>query len=194
MVSQLNKSLTLESHYINFFEVPSSGTTNISIRNPVYHIGISKYYTNKKSIFVSKIETGFSERYWLHSERENNAADSISNFTQGIFLEFKNDFIRKDSSLEVRFGYRYVDPNFRSAGAQTRRLNFEASNSPTIYPYYSNAQIIRPISVFDLLSDENLYNQDLHGNLMIFNPIYSNVLPYGDATPTDMAFYLKSRI
>ncbi len=193
MVSKLNKSLTLESHYINFFEVPSSGTTNISIRNPVYHIGIRKYYTNKKSIFESRIQTGFSERYWLHSERENNAADSISNFTQGMFLEINNDFMRKDSSLEITFGYRYVDPNFRSAGAQTRRLNFEASNSPTIYPYYSNAQIIRPISVFDLLSDENLYNQDLHGNLMIFNPIYSNALPYGEATPNRHGFYLKSK-
>ena len=193
MVSQLNKSLTLESHYVNFFEVPSSGTINISIRNPVYLVGMSRSKTKKKSIFEQKIQTGFSQRYWLHSERENNASDSISDFSEGMFFEAQNDFMKKDSSLQIIIGYRYVDPNFRSAGAQTRRLNFEDDNSPTIYPYYSNAQIKRPISIFDLLSDENIYNQDLKGNLMIFNPVYSNILPYGDATPNRHGFYLQSK-
>ena len=41
LVSQLNKNIQFQSHYINFFEIPTSGTTNISIRNPVYHFGIS---------------------------------------------------------------------------------------------------------------------------------------------------------
>tara|TARA_B100000401_G_C52565236_1_gene605285 strand:+ start:35 stop:658 length:624 start_codon:yes stop_codon:yes gene_type:complete len=29
---------------------------------------------------------------------------------------------------------------------------------------------------------------------MIYNPIYSNILPYGDATPNRTGFYLKSRL
>lgn len=193
MAAQLNKSLKIESHYVNFFEVPSSGTINISIRNPVYQIGLSKSETTKKYIIKQGIQTGFSERYWLHSERENDNQDSISNFTKGMFFEAKNDFLKKDSSLKITLGYRYVDHNFRSAGAQTRRINFEAENNPNLYPYYTNAQISRPISVFDLLSDEKLYNQELRGNLMIFNPVYSNVLPYGDATPNRHGFYAQSK-
>ena len=110
-----------------------------------------------------------------------------------MFFEAKNDFLKKDSSLKITLGYRYVDHNFRSAGAQTRRINFEAENNPNLYPYYTNAQISRPISVFDLLSDEKLYNQELRGNLMIFNPVYSNVLPYGDATPNRHGFYAQSK-
>jgi hypothetical protein len=140
------------------------------------------------------IQAGFSEKYWLHSELENNAADSISNFTQGMFLELNNEFSKKDSSWQITLGYRYVDPNFRSAGAQTRRLNFDEENFPTIYPYYTNSQVDRPISIFDLLADENIYNQELQGNLMIFNPVYSNVLPFGDATPNRHGFYLQSEV
>ena len=52
----------------------------------------------------------------------------------------------------------------------------------------------RPTSIFDLLSDDGLYNQDLSSILMAFNPIYSNVLPYGEATPNRTGVYLKARI
>ena len=79
----------------------------------------------------------------------------------------------RDRSLTL--GYRYVDPNFRSAGAQTRRLDYAADNSNSIYPIYSNMSLIRPPSVFDLVTDEQLYNQDLSRTLMVFNPIYSEV-------------------
>ena len=194
LVSQLNKNLQFQSHYINFFEIPTSGTTNISIRNPVYHFGISNSKKNNKSSMKQNIQAGFSEKYWLHSERENNASDSISNFTQGMFLKVNNEFSKKDSSWQITLGYRYVDPNFRSAGAQTRRLSFDEENFPTIYPYYTNSQVDRPISIFDLLADENIYNQELQGNLMLFNPVYSNVLPYGDATPNRHGFYLQSEV
>ena len=53
--------------------------------------------------------------------------------------------------------------------------------------------LIRPPSVFDLLSDYKWYNQDLSGTLMRFNPIYSNILPYGDATPNRYGIYINAR-
>ena len=48
--------------------------------------------------------------------------------------------------------------------------------------------------MFDLVSNERLYNQDLSSTLMVFNPVYSNVLPYGDATPNRVGVYLKAII
>ena len=54
--------------------------------------------------------------------------------------------------------------------------------------------MFRPTSMFDLLSDYKLYNQNLSSTLMGFNPIYSNVLPYGEATPNRTGIYLKARI
>ena len=54
--------------------------------------------------------------------------------------------------------------------------------------------LIRPTSVFDLLSDYRLYNQELSGVLMDFNPVYSNAFPYGEATPNRNGFFLKTKI
>ena len=111
-----------------------------------------------------------------------------------MYVEFENRYFKKDSTLFLTVGYRYVDPNFRSAGAQTRRLDHTNGNRNTIYPIYTNMSLIRPPSVFDFVSDDQLYNQDLSSILMIYNPIYSNILPYGDATPNRTGFYLKSRL
>ena len=194
MVSDINKRLTISTNYINLFEVASSGTKNISVRNPVYDMSLLHHFTNDKYRIEQQLQSGFSERYWLHSELENGISDSISNDTKGMYFEFDNKYLKKDSTLSVTLGYRYVDPNFRSAGAQTRRLDYAEGNSNSIYPIYTNMSLIRPPSVFDLVTDEQLYNQDLSSTLMVFNPIYSNILPYGDATPNRTGIYLKAKI
>ncbi len=194
MVSEINKRLTISTNYINLFEVASSGTKNISVRNPVHDMSILHHFGNDKYYIEQQLQTGFSKRYWLHSELDNGVADSTSNDTQGMYFELDNKYIKKDSTLSLTLGYRYVDPNFRSAGAQTRRLDYAAENSNTIYPIYTNMSLIRPPSVFDLVTNDQLYNQDLSSTLMVFNPIYSNILPYGDATPNRTGLYLKARI
>ena len=194
MVSDINKRLTISTNYINLFEVASSGTNNISVRNPVYDMSLTHHFANDKYRIEQKLQIGFSERYWLHSELDNGISDSISNDTKGMYFEFDNKYLEKDSTLMLTFGYRYVDPNFRSAGAQTRRLDYATGNINSIYPIYTNMSLIRPPSVFDLVTDEQLYNQDLSSTLMVFNPIYSNIKPYGDATPNRTGIYLKAKI
>ena len=194
MFSQINKRLTLSANHINFFEVASSGTKNISVRNPVYNLSLQHHFDKEKYRIEQKLQTGFSKRYWLHSELENERLDSTSNDNKGMFFELDNKYIKKDSTLLLTLGYRYVDPNFRSTGAQTRRLDFTNGNRNTLYPIYTNMSLIRPPSIFDLVSDDQLYNQELSSILMVFNPIYSNILPYGDATPNRTGVYLKARL
>ena len=194
MVSEINKRLKISTNYINLFEVASSGTNNISVRNPIYDMSILHNLNMDKYRIEQQLQSGFSKRYWLHSELENGISDSISNDTKGMYFQFDNKYLKKDSTLSLTIGYRYVDPNFRSAGAQTRRLNYAAGNSNSVYPIYTNMSLIRPPSVFDLVTDEQLYNQDLSSTLMFFNPIYSNILPYGDATPNRTGIYLKAKI
>ena len=194
MISEINKRLTLSGNYINLFEVVSSGTKNISVRNPVHDMSLLHHFGNDKYHIEQKLQTGFSKRYWLYSELENGTSDSISNDTQGMYFELDNKYIKKDSTLLLTVGYRYVDPNFRSAGSQTRRLDYTAGNSNTIYPIYTNMSLIRPPSLFDLVSDDKLYNRDLSSILMAFNPSYSNILPYGEATPNRNGIYLKAKI
>ncbi len=193
MVAELNNHFTLKNDYINLFEVPSSGNQNVSVRNPVYQMTLSHYSENNEHYIEQKLEAGFSKRHWLHSELENGNVDSISNKTHGLFLEFENSYFKKDSTFDFSIGYRYVDPDFRSAGAQTRRLDYGAGNINSNYPLYTNMQMVRPTSIFDLIADDRLYNQDLSSNLMTFNPIYSNVFPFGDATPNRNGIYFIGR-
>ena len=192
--SKINKKLSLSLNHINLFEVPSSGTKNISVRNPVYDLSLLYSIDNTNYSLKQKLQTGFSSRYWLHSELENEIEDSTSNETQGMYFEIDNRYIKKDSTLLFKLGYRYVDPDFRSAGSQTRRIDYIDGNNNTIYPFYTNMSVPRQPSLFDLVSDEQLYNQDISSLLMAFNPIYSNILPYGDATPNRSGVYLNAKI
>ena len=192
--SKINKKLSLSLNHINLFEVPSSGTKNISVRNPVYDLSLLHSIDNINYSLKQKLQTGFSSRYWLHSELENEIEDSTSNETQGMYFEIDNRYIKKDSTLLFKLGYRYVDPDFRSAGSQTRRIDYIDGNNNTIYPFYTNMSVPRQPSLFDLVSDEQLYNQDISSLLMAFNPIYSNILPYGDATPNRSGVYLNAKI
>ena len=192
IISKINKRLTLSANYINLFEVASSGTNNISLRNPVHDMLLIHNFSNDKNQFEQTLQTGFSKRFWLHSDSKNNLEDSISNYTEGMYFVLENNYFKKDSTLSLKVGYRYVDPNFRSAGAQSRRVDY-TGKSNTIYPTYTNVSITRPPSIFDLVSDEQLYNQDLSSILMEFNPIYSNILPYGDATPNRTGIYMNAK-
>jgi hypothetical protein len=121
-------------------------------------------------------------------------SDSTSNDNQGMYFELDNKYIKKDSTLLLTLGYRYVDPNFRSAGAQTRRLDYASGNSNTIYPIYTNMSLIRPPSVFDLVSDERLYNQELSSVTYGLQSYLFKYTPYGDATPNRTGAYLNARI
>ena len=76
MVSEINKRISLSANYVSLFEVASSGTQNISVRNPVYDMALLHHFGNDKHHFEQKLETGFSQRHWLHSELENEMADS----------------------------------------------------------------------------------------------------------------------
>ena len=180
IISQINKQLIFSGNYINLFEPGSSGTKNISIRNPVHDISLLYSFDKEKYYIQQKLQTGFSKRFWkLTLSSDNGISDSTSNRIKGMYFELDNKYSMKDSTLSLSLGYRYVDPNFRINGAQTRRLDYNNINS--IYPNYTNMSLIRPPSIFDLLSDNIWYNQEISSTLMIFNPIYSNVLPYGDS-------------
>ena len=194
MFSKISNKLFFESNYINLYEVPSTGTINISLRNPVYHAALIYNYKINDFHLKHKIQSGFSQRNWLYTDLGENNHDSTVHFSEGMFFELENELLKKDSSFKMVFGVIYVDPNFRSAGAQTRRIDFNENRINTIYPNYTNDYITRPVSMFDIVSDENIYNQDLSGTLMDFNPIYSNVNPYGTATPNRMGFFLETKL
>jgi hypothetical protein len=91
--------------------------------------------------------------------------------------------------MSLTGGYLEVGPDFRSIGAQSKNVNYAAI--PNFYNRYTNGQINRPLSVLDVIRNENMYNSGVSTNLMPINPIYNNVLPFGIATFNRAGFFGK---
>ena len=61
MLSNINKRLKLSTNYVNLFELSSSGTKNISVRNPVYDISLIHRFSSEKYHIQQTLQTGFSK-------------------------------------------------------------------------------------------------------------------------------------
>ena len=188
LVAQFSSSIGLEFNYVNVFDIPATGTTHVSLRNPVYHSALVRKQESNGVHSEQRLEAGYSNRYWLEGlPSAENAVESHN--TEGMLVSFTHSRRSADSLFAFSAGARYVDPLFRSAGAQTRRLDFRPQVMSTVYPIYSNDAIARQPSAFDLMTDVGRYNQDISSTLMAFNPMYSNVLPFGKATPNRQGLF-----
>ena len=173
---RLSNKINLGSHYVNTFEVLSSSNGTVAYYNPVLNTQISYSGSINDNPYKMLLEGGFSKRGW--------DGDLLAPEVKGNFIQASLHSKRINGELDL--GFRYVDSDFRSMGAQTRRIQY--SNSTATYPYYSNNYTQRKVSLLDVMSDPNVYNQNLSTSLMSYNPIYSSVSPYGDATPNRIGF------
>jgi hypothetical protein len=176
---RLSNKINLGSHYVNTFEVLSSSNGTVAYYNPVLNTQISYSGSLNDNPYKMLLEGGFSKRGW--------DGDSLAPEVKGNFMQASLHSKRINGELDL--GFRYVDSDFRSIGAQTRRIQY--NNTTTTYPYYSNNYTQRKVSLLDVMSDPNVYNQNLSTSLMSYNPMYSSVTPYGDATPNRIGFTAK---
>ena len=176
---RLSNKINLGSHYVNTFEVLSSSNGTVAYYNPVLNTQISYSGSVNDNPYKMLIEGGFSKRGW--------DGDSLAPEVKGNFIQASLHSKRINGELDL--GFRYVDSDFRSMGAQKRRIQY--NNSTTTYPYYSNNYTQRKVSLLDVMSDPNVYNKNLSTSLMSYNPMYSSVTPYGDATPNRIGFTAK---
>ena len=178
-IVKLSNKINLGSHYVNTFEVLSSSNGTVAYYNPVLNTQISYSGSLNDNPYKMLFEGGFSKRGW--------DGDSLAPEVKGNFMQASIHSKRIKGDLDL--GFRYVDSDFRSMGAQTRRIQY--NNTTTTYPYYSNNYTKRKVSLLDVISDPNVYNQNLSTSLMSYNPVYSSVSPYGDATPNRIGFTAK---
>ena len=178
-IVKLSNKINLGSHYVNTFEVLSSSNGTVAYYNPVLNTQIAYYGSLNNNPYKMLLEAGMSKRGW--------DGDSLAPEIKGNFMQAS--IYSKRKKVEIDLGFRYVDSDFRSMGAQTRRIQYNSTNST--YPYYSNNYTQRKVSLLDIMSDPNVYNQNLSTSLMSYNPMYSSVSPYGDATPNRIGFTAK---
>jgi len=185
-IIKLENNISIGVNYVNSFEVQSSSLDTATYYNPVTNLQL-KYKKRAGGLkYFLSIDFGGSSRGW---NKNNGGADFE---TSGGFLRGKTKVVAKNFNSTL--GFKYISPEFRSAGAQTRRVNF--MSVPSSYAYYTNNTILRPVSMMDIITDPNIYNHRLSTSLMQYNILYSAVLPYGEATPNrvggDMVFNYKN--
>jgi hypothetical protein len=158
----------------NFFEIAETaqfadGTSATSVHSVGAEIAP---FDNKSLVLYGEVGTSYQGYEDLDNapEREMNGFIDL-----GIRVPSKNN----------KFGFYgellYVSSAFRSPGAQSRRVNYNSTAENL--SFQTNQETVRPLTAFDLIQDASVYNNTIAVNLQNFNPAFSNVLPFGKATP-----------
>ena len=178
-----SKAFELGLNTVSLFEVASTSNGSTAYQNPVGTVTAS-YKMEKDSMKLELFaEAGMS---MLRRTGDSLAPEDMS----GNFVEGGIGFELPQKALKFKLAYRAVSPSFRSAGAQTKRFDFNGAN--TVFPRLTDAQNLRPTAVFDLMSDDFRYNQSLSQTLMEFDPKYNNSTPFGDATPNRAGVHFQA--
>ena len=172
-----------ELHHAVLADLPSSGTAEHHVLNPVTHGKIEKQQVWRDISVRWIAEGGGSNHTWRIRDLENSELDSLYGGKKGAFAGLRGHFVGRDSTWQGHIGYREVDPFFRSAGAQSKRYDFSEGASPSVFPLVGSEEAMRSASVFDVLSDVTMANQSISATLMPIAPLFDNVLPFGRATP-----------
>ena len=173
--AKLFNQLNLGYNYSNVFDVQHSAMfSNAMFNNRVQSIDVKEKFAYKNMQFDLAGEFGVSN---VNFENTQNAPQ----LKDGTFMDGSITIQNKKSNWNASLALRSVESEFRSMGAQSRRVDFTAVANE--FAYYTNREIPRPVNMLSLLTDGNYYNMFLSPTLKDYNPAYENILPYGKATP-----------
>lgn len=174
-----SKYLKLGINHVSVFDLAGTAIDSNIYNNGVSTITYDLQFKKEKYAFGIDGESGMS----LTSQSlfpDNDLSD--------YFVHARAYFNIHKSNLNFDLGYMDNGADFRSFGAQSKRVDFNQEN--TFYNRYTNSQMLRPISMYDVYNDPSLYNQGISVGVMDYNPAVSNVLPYGIATFNRRGAYL----
>jgi hypothetical protein len=177
-----SKNLKLAYHLFNVNDVKGTVLDSNLYTNTV-HNGTIDAYKAIKNIPI-QWHTDFGTSKAVQSQKID--ASLLTDYFINTYLSIK--LARQKSTLSI--GYLNVGPQFRSIGAQSKDINYNAL--PNYYNKYTNAQIQRPLLLMDVISNANIYNTSVSNNIMPKSEVYNNALPYGEATFNRVGFYAKA--
>ena len=106
--------------------------------------------------------------------------DTLSPQLEDYYLHAQAKLSVPRYHMQVGLGYLNVGPDYRSIGAQSKDIQYAAI--PQYYDRYTNAQVQRPLTLMDVVSNDALYQRTVSSKLMMPNLVYNNAMPYGIAT------------
>lgn len=173
-----SKYFNIGLNYSNLYDFAGTAATDQQLKNPVTTVNANAEYIISDLKFNLSAETGVSNMEILN--------DSLAPVLSDNFFDTKLTAEYTPWKIGIYLRLKSVGADFRSPGAQTKRINFESF--PASFERITNDQILRGFTSFDLLRESELYNLQLQNGLMDFNPGYDNITPYGDATPNRQGF------
>ncbi len=178
----INSKLSGQYNVSSVFDVTGTATDSNAFRNIVQSAGIKFSENFKNHLIEFKSEFGNSFTYYTTDKK----APSLYDF----FINPTLKFTHSKKLFSAQLGYLNVGPYFRSPGAQSKRIDYQAILSQ--FPLYRQTQNDRPTHLQDLFGDERLYRTSISSKLMAYNPIINNVLPYGTATFNRQGLYAQA--
>lgn len=119
----------------------------------------------------------------------NYSADTLAPVLNDYFVHAYAKLFIPSFHANISLGYLNVGPDFRSIGAQSKDVNY---NSPTVFfNRFTNNQQLRPITLIDMIGNENIYNKTVGSSLAPESEIFNDILPFGLATFNRVGAYAK---
>jgi hypothetical protein len=170
MIIKQSKYLTVGLNHVSVFDLKET-----AIGTPAYHNNVS----------TLTLQSTFDKENWrlkFNGEAGFSTSGLVddTNALSDYFINASASFELKKTGLKVSLGYMDNGADFRSFGAQSKRINYSQVNS--FFDRYTNDQVSRATSVYDLYNDPNYYNTSISTGIMAYNPALNNVLPFGVAT------------
>ena len=175
-----SKFLNLGYVGANTYDIPGTSNNTVLYHNPIHTFYGNAVYVNKANRFVLHGEMGNSKLYYDQS----TDAPRLNGRLYDTQLTVSNE-----AGWQASVASTYVSSDFRSVGAQTKRINFNAQ--PQAYTRIGNDQHLRAASSFDYMRETDAYNRQLSPSLMTYLPKYDNITPYGAATPNRQGYAVR---
>jgi hypothetical protein len=166
-------------NYVNVFDIYGTSRSSATFHHPVMTATLG--YNRLMGDWLHTLDAEAGRSNWYYKQQQE---DSIPDW-QGKFADAKYKVKHTENGLFGSMQIKYVSSDFRSMGAQTKRVNYNGSVSA--FQRIGNAQVLRPITMIDLMRESGLYTTQLQTNLMAYAPQYDNITPYGEATPNRQA-------
>jgi hypothetical protein len=151
--------------------------------NQLYYNYVNSFSASIPLSFVDSLSINFEGG--MSSEKFDYLLNDDLFKKQDYFWNFVLEFNRTKTQ-KLSFSTIYTGPFFRSLGAQNIRLDYQSISE--IFPGITNNQVQREMGLFDYLYNDVFYRKTFDNVIDQYNPSFSNVLPYGIATPNRKGF------
>lgn len=179
--AKVNTHWNVAYHYANLWDIQGTANSTAAFRNPVHTVSTQLEIKTGVVRHDVQMETGMSKRW------EENNTDYVQKSGNFVFGTYR--IIWPEERWSWQLTMNKVDAEFRSPGAQSRRLN--PIGSLSAYQRTGNDQTLRTLNLLDLMRESNLYNMQLQTALTSYLPYYDNITPYGVATPNRQGAEVK---